>query len=523
MAEKDPKSPATTSLAYDAMLSSWTILNDLLGGTESMRAAGTTHLPQHQEETDDAYQRRLSQATLDNVYERTLNNLSSKPFSEEVKLNDDIPSVIEPYLDDIDLQGNKLAVFAREWFKSGLHKGYTGVLIDLPRLEPGENGGPRTLADDRAQKVRPYWCLIRPENIIFMEVECIDGVETLTHLRLLEVYTERVGFAEVVKKRIRVLEPGTVSIWEPTGRQKNGVEEWSQTDAYTTGFFIIPFVLFYSNEHETPGLVKPPLLDLAYMNVKHWRSTSEQDHALTVARFPILACSGDSGDDSEPIVVGPNKVLYNADAGGKFYYVEHTGAAIEAGRQSLQDLEAAMADYGAEFLKDRPGDITATSKAIDSAESSSDLAAVVVVFEDAVAAALTLTAELAGLHGTPGGTIELVKSYTPDLADQPGLAALAAARASKDISRETYLNGLVLRGVLPEDFDLEDNLSQLQDEADQALDDAVRMGTAMGDLDPGAPSPAPGPTPSPSPSPAPTSKAPAPPKSKTLKKPGPKG
>lgn len=519
MADKDPLSPATTSLAYDAMSNSWQMLTDLLGGTESMRAGGGAYLPQHSEETDSAYQARLSKATLNNVFERTLNNLSSKPFSEELKVNDDVPAVIQPFMDDIDLQGNKLAVFTREWFKTGLHKGLCHVLIDLPRLDPSADGGPRTLADDRTQNVRPYWCLVRPENVIFMEVECIDGVETLTHLRILEVFTERVGFAEVVKKRIRVLEPGTVTIWEPTGRQKNGVEEWAQTDAYSTGFFIIPFVTFYANDHETPGLVKPPLLDLAYMNVKHWRSTSEQDHALTVARFPILACSGATEEDSDPVVVGPNKVLYNGDPQGKFYYVEHTGAAIEAGRQSLEDLENAMADYGAEFLKDRPGDITATSKAIDSAESSSDLASIVGVFEDAVAAALTFTAELARA-GDKGGTIELVKSYTPDLADQPGLAALGAARLSKDISRETYLNGLVLRGVLPEDFDLEANLEQLQDEADQALEQAVTMGTAMGELDPGAPAPAPAPG-APSPSPAskkpPTSKAPTPPTSKTKK------
>src|SRR5690606_14578341 len=111
------------------------------------------------------------------------------------------------------------------------------------------------------------------------------------------------------------------------------------------------------------------------------------------SRFPILACSGASGEDSDPVVVGPNKVLYNPDPQGRFYYVEHTGQAIAAGRTDLQDLEQQMASYGAEFLKRRPGNQTATARALDSAEASSDLQAMVGLFEDAVAHALDITAD----------------------------------------------------------------------------------------------------------------------------------
>jgi hypothetical protein len=34
-----------------------------------------------------------------------------------------------------------------------------------------------------------------------------------------------------------------------------------------------------------------PLRDLAYLNVKHWQSQSDQDTILHVARVPILAIS----------------------------------------------------------------------------------------------------------------------------------------------------------------------------------------------------------------------------------------
>jgi hypothetical protein len=37
---------------------------------------------------------------------------------------------------------------------------------------------------------------------------------------------------------------------------------------------------------------EPPLLDLAYLNVKHWQSQSDQDNILHIARVPILALIG---------------------------------------------------------------------------------------------------------------------------------------------------------------------------------------------------------------------------------------
>ena len=69
-----------------------------------------------------------------------------------------------------------------------------------------------------------------------------------------------------------------------------------------------------------------PLLDLAWLNIAHWQSSSDQRHVLTVARFPMLAGSG--VPENTNVVVGPDRMLTTPNADGKFYYVEHTGAAI---------------------------------------------------------------------------------------------------------------------------------------------------------------------------------------------------
>src|SRR5690606_23373074 len=136
---------------------------------------------------------------------------------------------------------------------------------------------------------------------------------------------------------------------------------------------------------------KPPLADLAHLNVEHWQSKSDQRNVLTVSRFPILAAAGVPAD--QKVTIGPNNFLTTDDVQGKWYYVEHTGAAIAAGQTDLESLEDQMATYGAEYMRKRPGDETATGRALDSAESSSYLAATVRDFQDCVELAMQYTAD----------------------------------------------------------------------------------------------------------------------------------
>lgn len=473
---KDPKSPATTSSAYDLMSPRWALMENLLGGTETMREAGELYAPKYSEETDENYRARIAGAVLYNMVEQTLDTLSGKPFSEPVKINDDTPEAIAGLvLDDVDLQGNNLDVFARRWFREGMAKAFAHVLVEMPRPAPREDGQPRTLEDDRREGLRPYWCLLKPEAVIFARAEVIDGREVLQHVRIWETYTDPDGFAEVEKRRIRVLEPGLVQLYVPVERKTgNQEEEWRLEEEWATGLSYIPLVTFYASR-ESFLVGKPPLMDLAWLNVAHWQSTSDQRNILKVARFPILACEEAEEEDST-ITLGPNKILYGP---GRFKYVEHTGAAIEAGRKDLEDLERQMAGYGAEFLKKKPGNQTATARALDSAEASSDLSAMSVLFEDAVAQALDITAEWMRL-GTSGGSVSVVKEYEIENADPEAIEFIKSLRERKDLSRKTLLQFAVSRGFLPTDFDAEADWNNI---AEEAAAQGELLGASFSNLD----------------------------------------
>ena len=486
----DPKTdPTTRSRAYTAMAPVWDKIDTVLGGTKAMRVAGTLYLPQHQEESDLAYAERLLCSTLLNEAELTLNSWVGRPFSEPVKIGSDVPKEIKDLFDDIDLQGNQLSVFARNWFREGLAKSVSHVLVDFPSVDRVG----RTVANDLKENLRPYWTFVRPENLIFASSDIINGHEVLTHVRIREQSLVRVGFSEKLVDRIRIFERDdagqvTCSLWELKDKSWKAIQSPALLDIDE-----IPIVTFYSDRM---GLMlgKPPLEDLVDLNIAHWQSSSDQRSILTVARFPILACSGVDEDESEgkkKMPLGPRKVLTTPDPSGKWYYVEHQGNAIAAGRQDLQDLEEKMGHYGAEFLTKRPGSTTATARALDSVESTSGLQDAVIRFNDALNQALVLTGKWIGVEKP--GQVLINTEFIPAAGDQADLSALANARTSKDISRKTYVHELQRRGTLAEDFDEEVDLEELDSE------DTLGAPVTPGPIDPlaqdqqappeGAPSP----------------------------------
>lgn len=474
MPKKKKDDPSVTSAAYDLMTPRWDKMRTVLGGTEAMREAGDLYLPQHAEENDRRYQERLAAATLLNITELTLDSWVGRPFSEELITSEDMPdNVIDELLPNIDLEGNDLNVFCRSWFRDGLAKSLSHVLVDFPRVIGREDGQPRTLADDRQEKLRPYWNHLPPENVFFIHAMIQDGKEVLQQVRIMEEETFMDGFLEVTQRRIRILTPGQVTIFAEQ-KVRNKIT-WVKEDEWQTGIDFIPLVTFYANRTSL-GMGKPPLIDLADLNINHWQSSSDQRAILTAARFPMLALSG-GVDEDKKMTIGPWKWLYSPDPQSKYYYVEHKGAAIGAGRQDLMDLEEQMGQYGAEFLKKRPGNTTATARALDSAEATSPLQDVTKRFQDSVNLALDFTAKW--LKIDHAGTIEITTDFGPETIENVDLDALKVARQNRDISREVFLNELKRRGVLDEDFDPEAN--------DEALEKELEaFAASMKDLDPGA-------------------------------------
>lgn len=463
--------PSTPSLFYSKMAERWSIISDVLGGTEAMREAGETHLPKHMHEPDDVYDERLDTSVFLNMTELTLDFLTGKPFNEPVQLMEDVPEELVEFAEDIDLQGNNLDHFAQEWFREALAKGFSHVLVETP-ADPG--GEIRTLADQREYNIRPYWVHIKPENLIAAEAVRIRGIETLTHVRFFEHETVRDGYEEKEEIFVRVMdlvdligdnnpEDFRVEVrrYKKTKRQQNGSVWVLDEEPRMTDLKKIALVTFYTNRK---GFMesKPPLLDLAYLNITHWQSGSDQRSILTVSRFPMLAGSGVTDYENEKTIVGPHGLLLADDPQGRFYYVEHSGAAIEAGRKDMKDLEEQMALYGAQLLKPRPDRETATARSMDENSTTSSLKRMTFSFMDALEQCMQLSAEMSGHES--GGSVRVNTDFSLSETEIVDLQTLVTARKDGEISHSAFIAELKRRGVLHEDFSVEDDLELLKTE-----------------------------------------------------------
>lgn len=438
------------------MAANWPLIADLLGGTSAMRAAGKTRLPQWPNESADAYSNRLATATLFPAFARTVEVLSGKPFSKPITIGEDMPARLKAWCENIDLQGRNLHTFAAASFTDALSDGVAGILVDFPRVK-----GVRTMADEEKVGARPYFVQIKYENVLGWKSERINGVETLTQLRLLECAVEPDGeFHEKEIEQVRVLTPGKWEIWREV-ETGEGRKEWQKREGGVTTLQKIAFVPVYGKR---TGFMMgtPPLLELAHMNVEHWQSKSDQQTILHVARVPILFGKKlDVDDDGNvKLVVGGSAAVTTDDPDGDLKYVEHTGKAIEAGRASLQDLEHMMRQVGAELLVIKPGNTTVKQTEADNEPAMCVLQRIAEDQEDAIDAALQLMAEW--VNESTGGHVQLFKDFGVTSLAEASLELLFEMNVAGTLSDETLFDEAQRRGVISPERKWDDEKARIK-------------------------------------------------------------
>lgn len=426
----------TPSDQVSAMSEEWALVNALLGGTKAMRAAGTTYLPRWPAEDSESYRTRLSTATLFPAYSRTVSVLTGKPFSKPLTIGEDVPSRIAEMLDNVDLQNRNLHTFASEICRDALAYGFCGILVDCPPSE-----GVRSLAEEREARIRPYLVHVFGQNVLGWRTVTDNGSTRLTQLRLLETVEVDDGpFSVKMIEQVRVLEPGLWAVYRKVGLV------WLVHESGTSSLPEIPFVPVYGSFR---GFMVgfPPMLELAYANVEHWQSKSDQQTILHVARVPILFAKG-LGESK--ITIGANSFITTGAENAEVKYVEHTGKAIEAGRVSLLDLEDRMRQAGAELLVIKPGNTTEVQTIADNEQGMCDLQRIVQTVEDALDQALNIMARWIG--ETDGGHVSIYRDFGAATLAEASAELLLKTKEAGALTLETLLSEFKRRGILSPDI-----------------------------------------------------------------------
>lgn len=155
------------------------------------------------------------------------------------------------------------------------------------------------------------------------------------------------------------------------------------------------------------------------------------------------------------IIFGAGKLCHSTDENASLQSIGVDSGSVEAGRQELEDLENRMAIYGLQLLQPKTGVITATESSRDAEENNSTLKAWALQFQDFLENCLLYVGKWWGLPDGPS-----VKVNT-EFANALDAAFLLEMFRANVISGETLLAIIKGMGILPDDFDVEEEAAKI--------------------------------------------------------------
>ena len=427
------------------------MIDALLGGTQTMRMHGKAYLPQWANETREAYLDRLATSTLLPVLKETIGQMVGRVFFQDWDTSQ-VSGSLKDLLPNMDLQNTAMNVFCAAWFSDALAKGASYVLVDYPQSD-----GNITRADEKRLGLRPYAVLIKNADVLGFRYTMQNGKAICTQFRYRQTITEYDGeFGEREIEQINVHEIGRVRRYRMN--EKGETILHSETHLMNNGKALdrIPIVdLVLEKTGFFTG--KPPLLELAYLNIKHWQSQSDQDNITHYVRVPLLQYQGQDNIDS---VVSSAGSLISVGEKGNLSYVEHSGAAIAAGVNALEKLESDMQAAGAKLLTRTKLALTESQARDEAGREVSLLRHYANLLEDAVGKVLDLMAMWQGQND--GGNVEISGSIDADYNPSASLDVLLKMNTAGILSHETVFEEAKKRGLLSPLRQWQDEQTRLQ-------------------------------------------------------------
>ena len=419
--------------AWYAQEAHWILIEDLLQGTYGMRKRHRRYLPQEPRELDESYDNRLARSVCPPYYQRLERMLAGMLTRKPVRL-DDTADVIREQLFDVDLQGNDLNVWTYESARKMVRYGHIGVLVDAP-----SDGG------------RPYWVTYTPRQILGWRSEQKEGKQQLTQLRLLESTIVPDGeFGEKAIEQVRVLTPGAYQIHQ---RKDDG--DFQVVDEGTTSLSEIPFSVAYSNWH---GFLesRPPLEDIAELNLKAYQIQSDLDNQLHISAVPMLAFYG-FPSSAEEVSAGPGEAIA-FPAEGRAEYIEPGGTSYEFQFKRLEQLAMQINELGlSAVLGQKLSAETAEAKRIDRSQGDSTMMVIAQNMQDMIDNCLQFHAQYLG-NATAAGSSYVNRDFLGARLEPADIQSLLTLYTAGTITQETLLRELSEGDVLGDNFDVDEEL-----------------------------------------------------------------
>ena len=448
-------SPFTRTRAVLDQMKAWEIMKAVSLGTEYLRENSEAFLPLEPREDFTAYLARVNRSVFSPYTQRLIRAATGLILRKPITLIGD-SYWTDVFSQNVDGCGSDLDEYARRSLVCALTYGHSHTLVDFP----GPNGA-LSLAEERIQNRRPYWIEIDPANIYGWRLDREVNYGNLIQVRIAEKAVVADGeFGERVYDQIRVIEPGKYRIF----RQKETTKDMYGSDLSTNARFEVPIeakdyeliesgdfslgevplVTVYSGKTDTMTS-KPPLLDIAYLNLSHYQRQADLIHSLHVASQPMLVLEG-WDDQTKDMAISVNYAMAT-QPGNKVYYVEPASSAFEAQAAEIEELQRQMATLGISTLSQQKFVAeTADARRLDRIDTNSMLSMVSLDLEQKLQKAFNLSANYLGLEPPE---IQISRDFDIDKLIGQDITALTTLFDQKILDREEFRQILVQGEVLP--------------------------------------------------------------------------
>ena len=410
-------------------------------------------IPPLSNQPDDEYKAMVNRATFFNATGRTLDGLLGMVFRKNVVAK--VPTSIQPILDDVTLvKGSPINIddFCLEMLSERLTVGRVGYLIERPNATTQG----MTVAQVQELNLRPYVAEYRAESILDWRFDRVNNAAQLVLVRLheeVEQYeADGVTRKDNVKQERRLLLIDGIYV-QRIYREEVQFGEDIIPEMNGAPMRFIPFVCDFS-------INKPPILDLANVNLSHFRTEVDREHGAHYTAIPTPMFSGFQFSATEPFRLGATGGYSTPNPDAKWGYLEFEGSGLTTLKEIKEEKEKQLVILGAKFLDSEKSGVEAegTVKIRRSGETSV-LALHAMKCSRMAQRIIEIMRDWMGASGDV--EIEVNTDYTEAGMSSQDILALFQVMQGGGISQQTFFYNMKHGEMYPEDTTFEEEQERI--------------------------------------------------------------
>lgn len=455
--------PDTKHKDYEEHYPQWEVMEDVLEGEDEVHSEGQKYLPMLSGQNSTEYAAYVMRTPFYNATARTVDGLVGMIFRKAPTIT--APAGMQAIVDDMTLDNTGLDELAERITRELVGIGRYGILVEYPK--PLDNVV--TLADQASSNLRPYVTTYEAEQIINWRMERINNVMQPVMIALEEeicVYKNEFESEEIEQIRVLILRNGVYmqEVYREL-ENKEKKKEWVLVEEITplmrgVPLNYIPFICMNARGvYMTPD--KPPMYDLATLNLSHYRTNADLEHGAHFTGLPTAFISGYQKTDEKDgiFTIGSANAWVFPDPSANAKYLEFTGQGLDTLRNIKKDKEDNLAILGARMLApEKKQSEAADTVRMRHAGDGAILSAITNAVSQGLNKALEIIAQW---EGTQPATISLNEDYLDRNLNAQDLQALVGAWQQGAISDETLFYNMKKGEIIDEYSTFEDEQARI--------------------------------------------------------------